>query len=128
MGPYRLPVPDDEVEGLVTLLNVLHHKICVTDEKPMNMERLKAVAIVADKYDCTSALYYPATTWLEASMAMVTTPGYESLLTVAYQLDSPLVFTKISKKLVFEWTGSFKKLADEGNLDAGILCMNPLIV
>lgn len=81
------------------------------------MDLLKSVAALADKYDCASALYHPATVWLEAKVPEATSPGFESLLAVAIQLDTPLIFTKTSRELIHGWDGSYKKLVNKDEVD-----------
>ncbi|KAE9984686.1 hypothetical protein BLS_001681 [Venturia inaequalis] len=122
-GPYTLPLPDEEPEPMEVLCRVLHHSYHQLYEKAMSMDLLTSVAAVADKYDCASALYYPATVWLEAKLQLATTLGHESLLAIALQLDSPHVFRKISQNLILNWGGSYERLANKGNIDATVLCM-----
>lgn len=89
----------------------------------MNIKLLASVARLADKYNCASAFYYPATAWLTAMETKAHLPGYESLFVAAMQLDSPSLFHKISQSLIMDWTGSFKRLAEKGEVDMDVICM-----
>lgn len=121
MGPYKLPLPDDNAGALITLCKILHHLYSSTDSDSIDIPLLKLMMDLADKYDCTNALRYPASIWLGTKVNDACCPGHEALLSIAGRLDSPLLFQRISSKIIIHWQGSMKRLVEFGGINAIVL-------
>lgn len=54
-GKSPIPPPDDDAEALTILCNAIHYRIDEAHRK-LALARLENIAIICDKYICTSAL------------------------------------------------------------------------
>ncbi|KAF2135725.1 uncharacterized protein K452DRAFT_322892 [Aplosporella prunicola CBS 121167] len=111
--PKKIKFPDDDPEGMKVLCGVLHHKFDVT-ETP-NLEVLKEIAILVDKYDCSSAMFATATLWLihtRKKAQAVKYVGYQTLFGIAYLFNHAQAFYGITQDLIIYHEGSFSKLED----------------
>ncbi|KKZ59854.1 hypothetical protein EMCG_05316 [[Emmonsia] crescens] len=105
--PFSISLYDDDVDALILLFNVLHHKIPAIPREPTTADLLQ-LAVVADKYRCESAVFPWTRVWLQGYLAKLELPGtvfegdYE-LLYFTYILDLPQAFDKVSRYILFRY-------------------------
>ncbi|GKT51977.1 uncharacterized protein ColSpa_12158 [Colletotrichum spaethianum] len=59
--PCSIDLPDDDVEAMTTLCQILHNVYVVERPEPIDLSRL---AFIGDKYECTQALKYCGMVWI----------------------------------------------------------------
>ncbi|KAF2431206.1 hypothetical protein EJ08DRAFT_632495, partial [Tothia fuscella] len=103
---YRLPLPDDEPQNMITLCKVLHVNHEGLDLSA-DIEKLKAFAIIADKYGCFAASSFFLTVW-KSKFAAPTTLDHGGLMMLAYLSNDALAFRYHSQRLLSRWNGGFQ--------------------
>jgi len=71
---------------------------------------LTDLAVICDKYHCTSALAPWSAIWLQAEIASLAVKDLDRLLFAAYVLDSPDAFSRVSWEILFVQVGPFVNL------------------
>jgi hypothetical protein len=115
-SPMEIPLPDDDPEALTLICAVMQHKVKLIPPS-LSATEYYQIARTADKYDCTSMLYFAVT---DRSSLF---PGDRKdvsdllkLLAAAYLLRNTKAFGMITKALVLHSAGSLTSL---GNGDIG---------
>lgn len=101
-----IPLPDDNAEAVVVLCNVIHLRTSEVPKK-LALNCLTDLAVICDKYDCTSALAPWSAIWLQAGIASLAVKDLDRLLFAAYVLDSPDAFSRVSWEILFVQVGPF---------------------
>ena len=109
-GKPPIPLPDDNAEAVTILCNAIHYR---TNEVPNKLASacLENLAIICDKYDCTSALAPWSAMWLQAEIESNAAKNLNKLLSAAYVLDIPDAFSRISWEILLAQAGPFVSLS-----------------
>lgn len=105
-----IPLPEDDTEALRIVCAVIHHRNEMVPRK-LAPAAILGVAIVADKYDCISALAYASRTWLQ--LCDTGAQDRMFLASAAYLLRDAASFREITRSLVLDYDGSYLVLYDE---------------
>ncbi|OHW95942.1 hypothetical protein CSPAE12_05518 [Colletotrichum incanum] len=116
--PYSIDLPDDDVEAMTTLCQILHNVYVDERPKPIGLSRL---GFISDKYECTQALKYCGMVWIrdwlqdfdENVPPMV---DFCHLLVFSYVVDLPLEFSEISWRIFLYHEGPFLSTSDQVNI------------
>ncbi|KZL65580.1 btb poz domain-containing protein [Colletotrichum incanum] len=120
-NPVRISLPDDDPAAMETICRVIHGKTLdagspsVLDASP---SEVLAVAMLADKYDCSPAMALAAEHWLKPeTMEDMARWGHicpkrRDLLIAAYWFKHEKGFEAGSRRLLAEISGSFRPLAE----------------
>jgi hypothetical protein len=109
LTPYPLPLPEDDPEAMTLLCNIIHHRVVDIPRNP-SLTCLKKLAVLCNKYDCLSICSAWGELWLAARMEPSLANEFNELLCVAYILDIPEAFSRISWKILEAQRGSFVSL------------------
>ena len=92
-------LPDDDPEAVTILCNILHlrHRLI---PRVVTLETLTNMVVICDKYDCKDAVTSWSIIWLQSWVSSAGPDVLERLLFIAYGLDIPDVFTKVSHSLL----------------------------
>jgi len=92
-------LPDDDSEAVTILCNILHlrHRQI---PRVITLDTLTNMAVICDKYDCKDAVTSWSIIWLQSWVGSTGTDEMEKLLFIAYGLNIPDMFTKISHSLL----------------------------
>ncbi|OCK73464.1 hypothetical protein K432DRAFT_430580 [Lepidopterella palustris CBS 459.81] len=114
---YELPLPDDDADAVELLCNILHCRAAfIPDAETVTVSILYGLALICDKYICYSAVAFHASIWIKPfENGMIVMPGNEAVLVVAFLLDLPKAFQKLSNDLILHWTGSFLEFQSKGD-------------
>lgn len=117
-SPANIKLPDDDSSAMRFLVAALHHRYDLFEEK-ISVELMHKVALLADKYACTTALKYVASSWFEGITYNDLCIWSEELVEAAFMLDHPKGFGVITNRVVrednlpdFENVDSFSPLVD----------------
>ena len=104
-----IPLPEDDGPAFVLLQVAIHYR---TDKLPkkLNLLCLENLAVICDKYSCTSALVPWSEMWLKAEIEHLTTKDINRSLFAAYVLDSPDAFSRIWWEIIYNQVGPFTNL------------------
>lgn len=84
--PYQLHLPEDDAEAIIWLCLILHYRRDIDDR--VSFELLEKLALICDKYDCSSALSSWSKEWLHTANIVLRFPpdqaNYERLLYISY--------------------------------------------
>lgn len=113
--PYSIDFPDDDVEAMTILCQILHNVYVSERPKPMGLSRL---ASIGDKYECINALKYCGMVWIrdwlqdfeENEPAMI---DFCHLLVFSYVIDLPSEFSEISWRMFLYHEGPFSSTSDQ---------------
>ncbi|GJC94701.1 hypothetical protein ColKHC_03527 [Colletotrichum higginsianum] len=113
--PYSIDFPDDDVEAMTILCQILHNVYVSERPKPIGLSRL---ASIGDKYECINALKYCGMVWIrdwlqdfeENEPAMV---DFCHLLVFSYVIDLPSEFSEISWRMFLYHEGPFSSTSDQ---------------
>ena len=111
--PFLIPLPEDDAEALTLLCNAIHHRGIPRNP---SLACLKSLAVVCDKYDCVSVFTAWGELWLrthiESTVARKPTNPriLNDLLLVAYVLDLPDAFERVSWEILKAQAGAFVNL------------------
>jgi hypothetical protein len=97
--PFVLPLLEDDPDALALLSGILHHQAHEILHEP-DISHLESLAFVCDKYQCFNVVKYQGTVWLEQLLKRNVAEDLSRLLLVAYVLDLPECFSKISWELI----------------------------
>jgi hypothetical protein len=126
--PFLIPLPEDDADALTLLCNVIHHRMDDVARSP-SLTCLKSLAIVCDKYDCASVFAAWGELWLRTHIESSTgAKNLNDLLFVAYVLDLPEAFERISWEILKAQAGKFVNLpglTDHELVHPNLLGMQP---
>lgn len=66
LQPIEVPLPDDDVDAMTAMCLTLHFKNSGQSEKPQ-VQKVRMLATLADKYDCLEAIKFFAKCWLQGT-------------------------------------------------------------
>ncbi|KAK2016049.1 hypothetical protein LZ32DRAFT_656095 [Colletotrichum eremochloae] len=94
--PYSIDLPDDDVEAMVILCQILHNVYVAERPKPVVLSKL---AFVSDKYECNQALKYCGMVWIrdwlqDYDKNLPPMMDFCHLLVFSYVVDLPLEFSE----------------------------------
>ncbi|RPB09143.1 hypothetical protein P167DRAFT_538761 [Morchella conica CCBAS932] len=129
--PYVLPLEDDDPEAMAIVLFALHLQNSKLPTFIKEKRTIWNMAIICDKYDCTSAFSVWVDGWADGwRRRAFRNSGHGLWLFISWTFGLGDVFTFISKKLILEGyyqTEGGKFLSKEGwNLD-GLAIPNPVM-
>lgn len=113
--PYSLEFPDDDVEAMTILCQILHNVYVPERPKPLGLSKL---AFVSDKYGCTKALKYCGTVWIrdwlqEFDENVPPMSDFCHLLVFSYVIHLPLEFSDVSWRMFLFHEGPFSSASDQ---------------
>ncbi|KAF2250526.1 hypothetical protein BU26DRAFT_562502 [Trematosphaeria pertusa] len=105
-NPSEIPLPDDDFGCMLLLCMIIHLQ---TSDIPRRLDiiPLADFAILCDKYDCVDAVRPWSRVWVLELLPKPDVAGFEKLLMVAYALDLPDEFYKVTQSLIRDRTFSF---------------------
>ncbi|QDS75765.1 hypothetical protein FKW77_008691 [Venturia effusa] len=115
---YELELPDDDPATCIILFNILHYrpdlKSKEAEKKRRDLDILRTLLLLADKYDCVASIEPVISRWVNA---VVNTRGYrdDALLIISYLMDDAGTFGLISRRIIREHTNDFD--AVQGAID-----------
>ena len=123
-GKRLISLPDDNAEAFTILCNAIHYR---TDQVPrkLTLVCLENIAIICDKYDCTSALTPWSAMWLHAGIKSFDAKDLNKLLFAAFVLDDPTAFSRISWEILLAQVGPFVDLP--GMTDHDLVTSNNIL-
>ena len=104
-GKVTIRLPEDDPEAMTILCRALHH---VNRLIPGHLDTalLEKIAILCNKYDCTTALTPHAKVWIIYGLDFHPGPcDLDRLLFAAYLLDVPPEFGSVAGELLFNHEG-----------------------
>ena len=98
-SPRSVPLPDDDPTYMTILCNIFHMR---TSDVPdtLDLDSLAGLAIICDKYDCLNGVRFHSRVWVAQLLPDPEVVGFEKLLFVAYVLDLPHEFYKVTQSLI----------------------------
>lgn len=117
-------LPEDNAVAMKVMCMVLHHQGETVGEY-LSPTVLLEVAILADKYDCVSAVRLYGKTWIFNNQTEGETKALVKCAATAYIFDDLLGFERITRSLVLLHVGPFYGLLDASSrlvLPTDILC------
>ncbi|KAK2030587.1 hypothetical protein LX32DRAFT_692319 [Colletotrichum zoysiae] len=123
-NPYSIDLPDDDVEAMITLCQILHFYVVKRPE----LSGLSKLAFISDKYECTQALNYCGRVWIsdwlqEYDRNVPPMVDFCHLLVFSYVVDLPLEFSEISWRIFLHHEGPFLPTSDQ----VKVLADHPLL-
>ncbi|KAK1977610.1 hypothetical protein LZ30DRAFT_773352 [Colletotrichum cereale] len=113
--PYSVDLPDDDVEAMTILCQILHNVYVIARPKPIGLSKL---AFISDKYECTQALKYCGMVWVrdwlqdfEENVPPII--DFCHLLVFSYVVDLPLEFSEVSWRIFLHHEGPFSSTSDQ---------------
>ena len=107
--PIIITLSEDDPTAMLSLCQLLHYQIDMVDPRP-DVTTLLALATICDKYNCAGAIRYASHIWLNLLVDSAGVGGLNHILIASYLFDCAVMFTKVTSKLLKEWTGPFKEL------------------
>ncbi|KAE9376314.1 hypothetical protein N431DRAFT_501229 [Stipitochalara longipes BDJ] len=109
-APAVIPLLDDDPTAMKILCQVLHHQTEAPYElfAAENISGLRNLATVSDKYSCAGAVSLATNAWIQAVETQepkATQDELFHLLEVAYILDHPVLFERVSKRILISDIG-----------------------
>ncbi|KAH7304156.1 hypothetical protein B0I35DRAFT_401473 [Stachybotrys elegans] len=105
-GQTEVELPEDNADAMEIVLNVIHGRNDRVQRTLSPGEVLK-VAVISDKYDCSTSLAFAIRTWLD-DYTSTTDPGEMWILAMAaLALSKQDEFAKMTSALVFHHAGSY---------------------
>lgn len=105
-GPSKIPLPEDDAKAFTLLCNVIHYRVEEIPGKP-DIPCIENLAIICNKYGCIRALAHSGALWLRALSKDAPYKDLSKLLLVAYILDLPDMFSRISWEVMQLQAGPF---------------------
>lgn len=112
-----VPLPDDDADALTVLCQILHFNYSALPTRA-ELELLKNLALLCDKYDCVTPLRFVSEQWLLTWEATAQKEDLETLLFISYMFDRPERFAAFSSRIVKEFEGNLKWLKTLRGFDA----------
>ncbi|KAK7750172.1 hypothetical protein SLS62_007923 [Diatrype stigma] len=107
---WRVALPDDNVKAMGTLLDIMHCRFvklpAITNA--INLEHIYEIAVLTDKYDCTSLVRPWSSSWLGAASALVPKANIsdlEMISWVAWEYGDQKLFEKVTKHMIIHLGG-----------------------
>jgi hypothetical protein len=110
-GLVVIPLTDEDEDAFTLLCNILHFRMSVIAQTP-SLSCLLNLATICDKWDFTEAITPITEQWLRDTdlSEEASSETLHKLLLVAYVLDAPVAFSKISWEVVVRHVGPFTNL------------------
>ncbi|OLN87518.1 hypothetical protein CCHL11_06106 [Colletotrichum chlorophyti] len=118
--PYIVDLPDDDVEAMTILCQILHNVYIPERPSPLCLERL---AFVCDKYECMEALKYCGMVWVrdwlqdfddqDTEAAMPPMDDFCKLLVFTYVIELPTEFSEISWRIFLYHRGPISSTSSQ---------------
>lgn len=96
-GTLDLPLPDDDGETMETICHALHLRHSKLS-RHLKVDKLRNVAVLADKYKCTMALGPIAEHWLRELKKFCSNETRANLICCSYLLRLPLMFRELGRE------------------------------
>lgn len=98
-NPREVSLPDDDPQSMSLLCRIIHMQ---TADIPPQLEvvALADFAVLCDKYNCIDSVRPWGRVWVLELLPKPATQGYEKLLMIAYVLDLPDEFYKVTQSLL----------------------------
>ncbi len=109
-APHVITLPDEDLESFTLLCNVIHFRMDQVPRKP-TITCLENLAVICDKWDFTGAIAASSELWLQSLIGTTDDRDFSRLLFVAYILDAPDAFSRISWAMLVAQVGQFAQLA-----------------
>ncbi|KAL0945021.1 uncharacterized protein CTRU02_202908 [Colletotrichum truncatum] len=114
-APYELELPDDDVDAMSILCQILHNVYVPESPRPLSLEKL---AYICDKYECINALKYCGIVWIRDWLSQFDDEvphmsDFCHLLIFAYVIDLPVEFSEISWRIFLYHEGPFSTASDQ---------------
>ncbi|MCJ1288264.1 hypothetical protein MMC26_007619 [Xylographa opegraphella] len=107
--PSNITLPDDDAIAFEIICNVVHHQ---HKHVPVDLplEQVVSIATIADKYELLESLYGYSVLWLQSGIKNCGGKPYDAgnwnkLLFIAYILDIPGEFLRISWEIILQHAG-----------------------
>lgn len=104
-----VPLPEDDTNATVLFCKAVHHQLDRDSAIPTAC-CLENLAFFCDKYQCAKAVTYHGTVWIQDLMEKSGLEDLYRLLVLAYVLDTPVPFSRVSWELIQRHSGSFRSL------------------
>ena len=114
--PEAIPFPDDNVDAMVEMCSVIHHRNECTTEL-LDADQIYNVAVAADKYDCTVALRLAFRAWIRVLDRGPDARSLFKAMTAAYIFDDAAVFTSVTRDLVMHHPTNYTHIWDSSISD-----------
>jgi hypothetical protein len=121
--PLLIPLPEEDEEAFTILCNIIHYQMGGVPRTP-SPDCLVNLAVACDKWDFTKAITHSAEFWLQEANSSVA-KDLNKYLFVAYVLDAPCAFLRISWEIINCQTGPFTclpGLTDHDLIPKSMLC------
>ena len=113
----ELPLEDDDPDAMEIICRVIHHSNEPETEHP-TPEMVLQLAVVADKYNLTTALKFASTCWLDRetdpdAVGSLSLLDQGRLMAAAHLLDNKHMFSKHSLSLSLNYAESYRTLLND---------------
>ena len=98
-APAQIKLPDDNSESMAVLCAALHQRNDLI-EHSLTADEMYNVSLLADKYDCTTALKHTATSWFNSFSDQQIHKAPVLMALAAYRFDHAEAFGRITNVLV----------------------------
>jgi len=126
VGPVTIPLPEDDEAAFKLLCSVLHFRLSDPTHTP-DLDLLLSLFISCDKGDFTNAVIPSAELWLQDVNQSTPSANLNKMLLVAFVLDPPHAFRKISWEILVRQFSPFvdlPRLIDHKLAHNSLLCMS----
>ncbi|KAE9990477.1 hypothetical protein EG327_001379 [Venturia inaequalis] len=107
---YELELPDDDPAACIVMFNIVHYRPAFqpteVEKQKRDLDVLRALALLADKYDCVGAIEPVFSRWI-AAVARTRVSGDDTLLLISYLLNDAQMFKKVSRRMIREHADDF---------------------
>jgi len=107
--PSTITLPEDDAKAFALFCNLVHHRSDKIPRKP-DLACLEQLAFICDKYNCAATISHSVILWLQRHLELALPEDLNKLLFVAYILDLPESFSRISWEILVRKTGAFVDL------------------
>ena len=112
----KVPVvslPQDDAEAFTIMCRIFHYCADEIILRGLAVDCLMNIAILCDKYECVQAISASSVTWFQQIDPLpFSEPCLSKLLYVAYMLEAPQAFSRISLEIIFRHIGSYDPLEE----------------
>ncbi|KAI9694264.1 MAG: hypothetical protein M1820_009067 [Bogoriella megaspora] len=95
-----VPLPEDDPGAMAALCSIIHYRNDLLEELP-EARKIFFMAVLADRYDCTTLLRQTSQYWFTFSPTVVY--DWACMIAAAYVLNNEQGFQKFAEKLVLEY-------------------------
>jgi hypothetical protein len=105
----RFSSPDDDPQAMLLLCLLIYHRL-PQDDSP-SFDILVGLAMLVHKYDLRDLVRFYSQVWMMPGLAAAASKN-EAVLVVAYMLENEIVFERVTRKLILNFTCDFKETFD----------------